>query len=95
MCLDVVGDVQGVELRVGLHLLGAQPGQPLGRVAAGAEPDGIDAEVPKAAPAVDDLLGNAAVDAAQRHGCGSRLLLGRHDDRRAGNRQHDDQESTK
>ncbi len=67
MGLQVPGHVQGVELRVRLHLLRPQPGQPLCGVAARAKPDRIDAEFPQASPAVDDLLRNAAVDAAQRH----------------------------
>ncbi|MCK7523868.1 MAG: hypothetical protein MZV64_42735 [Ignavibacteriales bacterium] len=59
--------MQRVELRARPHPLRAQPREPLCGVAARSEPDGVDPELPEAASAVDDLLGDAAVDPAQRH----------------------------
>ena len=79
--LQVVGDVQRVELGEHLDALGAQQRQPLGREAAGAQPDGVDAELAQARARVENLLRHAAVDAADRRRAAGDRRLGRPEDR--------------
>ena len=64
--LQGLGDVQRVELGEDPDALGLEDGHPLRRDALGPEPDGVHSEVFQAAPRVEDLLGHAAVDAADR-----------------------------
>ncbi len=77
MVFQVVGHVEGVELREDLNPLASQEGHPLGREAPGTQPDGVDPELFEPATRVQDLLRNPTVDPADHHvGPRSRRLRG-------------------